>query len=118
MAEQIGHDVVNQTRSGGDASPSDGPVSKPDNYTAKGDGEGLQSKTNEQSQTQQAMSLAKPDGAGMDTTYDEGERVVIGNITVSLLVSFFIFLMQLTNIPRTCLRQVYLHRTIRRRAKG
>ena len=41
MAEQAGHDVVNQTQSGGDASPSDVPASKLDNYAARGDGEGL-----------------------------------------------------------------------------
>lgn len=39
MAEQATHDVVNQTQSGGDASPSDGPASKPDNYAAGEDGE-------------------------------------------------------------------------------
>ena len=68
MAEQTGHDVVNQTRSGGDVSPSDGPASKPDDYTSKGDGEGLQSKNDEQSQSQQDMSSAqeaKSNGAGM-----------------------------------------------------
>lgn len=37
MAEQSSHDVVNQTRSGGDASPSDVPASKPDNKPAGGD---------------------------------------------------------------------------------
>ncbi|KAL2002938.1 hypothetical protein VTN02DRAFT_5471 [Thermoascus thermophilus] len=37
MAEQSSHDVVNQTRSGGEASPSDVPASKPDNKPAGGD---------------------------------------------------------------------------------
>lgn len=37
MAEQSSHDVVNQTRSGGEISPSDVPANKPDNITAGGD---------------------------------------------------------------------------------
>jgi hypothetical protein len=37
MAEQISHDVVNQTRSGGEPSPSDVPASKPDKESAGGD---------------------------------------------------------------------------------
>jgi hypothetical protein len=37
MAEQSRHDVVNQTRSGGDPSPSDVPASKPDKESAGGD---------------------------------------------------------------------------------
>ncbi|KAF3483037.1 uncharacterized protein GIQ15_02361 [Arthroderma uncinatum] len=37
MAEQSSNDVVNQTRSGGDLSPSDVPASKLDNLTAGGD---------------------------------------------------------------------------------
>ncbi|EEH49322.2 uncharacterized protein PADG_05401 [Paracoccidioides brasiliensis Pb18] len=37
MAEQSSHDVVNQTRSGGEISPSDVPANKPDNFTAGGD---------------------------------------------------------------------------------
>ncbi|EED21972.1 conserved hypothetical protein [Talaromyces stipitatus ATCC 10500] len=39
MAEQTSHDVVNQTRSGGEPSSSDVPASKKDKYTAEG-GEG------------------------------------------------------------------------------
>lgn len=71
MAEQTGHDVVNQTRSGGDVSPSDGPASKPDDYTSKGDGEGLQSKNDEQSQLPQDTSSAqeaKSNGSGVTTS--------------------------------------------------
>ncbi|KAK2745496.1 hypothetical protein FQN55_006192 [Onygenales sp. PD_40] len=52
MAEQSSHDVVNQTRSGGELSPSDVPANKPDNFTAGGDVEGVQSTTNNQSQQQ------------------------------------------------------------------
>jgi hypothetical protein len=37
MAEQSRHDVVNQTRSGGEPSPSDVPASKPDKDSARGD---------------------------------------------------------------------------------
>jgi hypothetical protein len=37
MAEQSRHDVVNQTRSGGEPSPSDVPASKPDKESARGD---------------------------------------------------------------------------------
>lgn len=39
MAEQTSHDVVNQTRSGGEPSSSDVPASKNDKYSAEG-GEG------------------------------------------------------------------------------
>ena len=48
MAEQSSHDVVNQTRSGGELSPSDVLASKPDNYTAEGDAGGVQNNTNNQ----------------------------------------------------------------------
>ncbi|KAL1962915.1 hypothetical protein VTN77DRAFT_9093 [Rasamsonia byssochlamydoides] len=41
MAEQTRHDVVNQTRSGGDPSPSDVPASKPDKESAGGDVGGI-----------------------------------------------------------------------------
>jgi hypothetical protein len=37
MAEQTSHDVVNQTRSGGEPSSSDVPASKIDKYSAEGD---------------------------------------------------------------------------------
>lgn len=37
MAEQSSHDVVNQTRSGGEPSPSDVPASNNDKNTAGGD---------------------------------------------------------------------------------
>lgn len=87
MAEQTGHDVVNQTRSGGDVSPSDGPASKPDDYTSKGDGEGLQSKNDEQSQSQQDMSSAqeaKSNGAGMGFASINKERILAGDFAVSL----------------------------------
>ncbi|EGD98032.1 hypothetical protein TESG_05424 [Trichophyton tonsurans CBS 112818] len=46
MAEQSSNDVVNQTRSGGDLSPSDVPASKPDNLTAGGDRGGVQASDN------------------------------------------------------------------------
>ncbi|OJD27891.1 hypothetical protein ACJ73_00708 [Blastomyces percursus] len=41
MAEQSSHDVVNQTRSGGEISPSDVPANKPDNINAGGDAGGF-----------------------------------------------------------------------------
>lgn len=41
MAEQTSHDVVNQTRSGGEPSPSDVPASKPDKESAGGDVGGI-----------------------------------------------------------------------------
>ena len=86
MAEQTGHDVVNQTRSGGDVSPSDGPASKPDYYTSKGDGEGLQSKNDEHSQLPQDTSSAqeaKSNGSGMDNAYNHRERITAKIIAVS-----------------------------------
>ncbi|PGH01516.1 hypothetical protein GX51_05203 [Blastomyces parvus] len=41
MAEQSSHDVVNQTRSGGEISPSDVPANKPDIINAGGDAGGF-----------------------------------------------------------------------------
>ncbi|KAL2376323.1 hypothetical protein RJZ90_007593 [Blastomyces dermatitidis] len=41
MAEQSSHDVVNQTRSGGEISPSDVPANKPDNINAGEDAGGF-----------------------------------------------------------------------------
>ena len=46
MAERSSNDVVNQTRSGGDLSPSDVPASKPDNLTAGGDRGDVQASDN------------------------------------------------------------------------
>ncbi|OJD19389.1 hypothetical protein AJ78_00659 [Emergomyces pasteurianus Ep9510] len=46
MAEQSSHDVVNQTQSGGEISPSDVPANKPDNITAGGDAGGVQHNAN------------------------------------------------------------------------
>ncbi|PGH02966.1 hypothetical protein AJ79_07503 [Helicocarpus griseus UAMH5409] len=42
MAEHSSHDVVNQTRSGGEISPSDVPANTPDNFAARGDAGGVQ----------------------------------------------------------------------------
>ncbi len=48
MAEQSSHDVVNQTRSGGELLPSDVLASKPDNYTTGGDAGEVQDNTDNQ----------------------------------------------------------------------
>ncbi|KAK2853302.1 hypothetical protein FQN49_005202, partial [Arthroderma sp. PD_2] len=56
MAEQSSNDVVNQTRSGGDLSPSDVPASKPDNLTAGGDRGDVQTFDNSSTQKVNAES--------------------------------------------------------------
>ena len=78
MAEQSSHDVVNQTRSGGDPSPSDVPASTNDKKPAEGDvGEINHTATTTQSQTttntapsermEPSESLAHKDEAGPGT---------------------------------------------------
>src|SRR5438046_1827690 len=67
MAEQSSHDVVNQTRSGGELSPSDVLASKPDNYTAGGDAGGVQNKTYNQAH-QQMKSGAREDTSAASST--------------------------------------------------
>ncbi|PGH26853.1 hypothetical protein AJ80_01434 [Polytolypa hystricis UAMH7299] len=62
MAEQSSHDVVNQTRSGGELSPSDVPASKPDNITAGGDAEGVKPNTNTETETKQSMHTTQAAG--------------------------------------------------------
>ncbi|KAM5445658.1 hypothetical protein MaudCBS49596_007304 [Microsporum audouinii] len=76
MAEQSSNDVVNQTRSGGDLSPSDVPASKPDNLTAGGDRGDVQTSDNNSTpkvnaEPSQEISSGNPssteaNGAGAD----------------------------------------------------
>jgi hypothetical protein len=88
MAELSGHHVVNQTQSGGDLSPSDGPASKPDNYTAEGDGVGFQSHSNEdQSQGQMSEGAVqdKSTDGGMAESSTRAESASLGDIAVSCM---------------------------------
>ncbi|WEW57774.1 hypothetical protein PRK78_003241 [Emydomyces testavorans] len=76
MAKQSGHDVVNQTRSGGDLSPSDVPASKPDKYITEWDGEDVQTLDNKH-QRRQATNPAsqdRPDEESMQTIHRIDER--------------------------------------------
>ncbi|KAL1955291.1 hypothetical protein VTO42DRAFT_8823 [Malbranchea cinnamomea] len=84
MAEQTSHDAVNQTRSGGDASPSDGPASKPDNYSAEGGGEGVQNKNDEQIHSQRESSSAQgnnSDETSMHAAHTDGQHNERGSKT-------------------------------------
>lgn len=59
MAEQSSHDVVNQSRSGGDLSPSDVPASKPENISSGGDAEGVDSITNKSQTAQMSANISE-----------------------------------------------------------
>ncbi|EEP75884.1 predicted protein [Uncinocarpus reesii 1704] len=86
MAEQSSHDVVNQTRSGGDLSPSDVPASKPVKYTTGGDGEdvGTLDSKDRRRQGTSTESRAKPDGESMQCTSHLDERISLGYDTDEL----------------------------------
>ncbi|EFW15525.1 hypothetical protein D8B26_002363 [Coccidioides posadasii str. Silveira] len=72
MAEQSSHDVVNQTRSGGDLSPSDVPASKPDKFTTGGDGVDVQTLDSKHQRRQDITTASqdKPDGKSITTQDD------------------------------------------------
>jgi len=85
MAEQSSHDVVNQTRSGGELSPSDVPASTPDNFTAGGDAEGVGKNTINQPQQQMNSRPQedKPSAPGTKTDSIPDEKSTIKPRTVS-----------------------------------
>lgn len=72
MAEQTSHDVVNQTRSGGEPSSSDVPASKNDKYSAEG-GEGRITKIEFNFQNKSANNIepSQRDTRTMDTSEAE-----------------------------------------------
>lgn len=80
MAEQTSHDVVNQTRSGGEPSSSDVPASKNDKYSAEG-GEGritkiefnFQGKSDNMEQTQRDTKTM--DTSEAENSSGEGNKV-------------------------------------------
>lgn len=80
MAEQTSHDVVNQTRSGGEPSSSDVPASKNDKYSAEG-GEGritkiefnFQGKSDNTEQTQRDRKTM--DTSEAENSSGEGSKV-------------------------------------------
>lgn len=92
MAEQSSHDVVNQTRSGGDLSPSDVPASKPDKYISGGDGEGVHTiiSTHQRQQEPDAASQDRPDRESMSFSYPFDERNILSQNTVSPQGTFHI----------------------------
>ncbi|OAX83906.1 hypothetical protein ACJ72_01719, partial [Emergomyces africanus] len=69
MAEQSSHDVVNQTRSGGEISPSDVPANKPDNITAGGDAGGVQDNENTDNNIH-SKTQPRPDTTSQESAND------------------------------------------------
>jgi hypothetical protein len=85
MAEQSSHDVVNQTRSGGELSPSDVLASKPDNYTAGGDVGKVENNTKNQTHQQMKPGPREDTSAAFGTQADfiPHGQPTIGSETVS-----------------------------------
>lgn len=69
MAEQSNHDVVNQTRSGGDLSPSDVPASTSSNQDTRGDVNGVTTKNQLPSNTRRELGSS---GSERTITGSEG----------------------------------------------
>lgn len=70
MAEQSSHDVVNQTRSGGEISPSDVPANKPDNITAGGDAGGVQQQNINNDDNNHSETQKRPDATSQESAHD------------------------------------------------
>ncbi|KKZ62032.1 hypothetical protein EMCG_03494 [[Emmonsia] crescens] len=70
MAEQSSHDVVNQTRSGGEISPSDVPANKPDNITAGGDAGGVQEQNINNDDNNHSETQKRPDATSQESARD------------------------------------------------
>jgi hypothetical protein len=86
MAEQNGHDVVNQTLSGGDTSPSDVPASTTDKKPAGGDEGEINntattlSKTNTKVESEdQKMSTEQLTGSS-DKGVEEGQILAVSDL--------------------------------------
>lgn len=83
MAEQNSSDVVNQTQSGGDLSPSDVPASTPDNLSARGDGGDVQNFDNNSTQTTMNNIKAQEKQGSNDATTSARDGSTLEN-TVGL----------------------------------
>ncbi|KAI1968043.1 hypothetical protein LOZ16_005378 [Ophidiomyces ophidiicola] len=90
MAEQSSHDVVNQTRSGGDLSPSDVPASKPDKCISGGDEVDVQTHINNDQRQQNTVTTTQdiPDGnkiTTQDTSIVTSKRLEMNGIEPAAL---------------------------------
>lgn len=86
MAEQTSHDVVNQTRSGGEPSPSDVPASKYDKESAGGDVGGISDNavTQGNSTTAEQRPDEKNDASVSPTNTHENDKPTGGLAVVSI----------------------------------
>jgi hypothetical protein len=74
MAEQSSHDVVNQTLSGGEPSPSDVPASTKDNISAGGDvGETQHTTATTQTTTETNDPQSQPEPSASDSSLAKNE---------------------------------------------
>lgn len=86
MAEQTSHDVVNQTRSGRDPSPSDVPADTTDKTTGEGGAGGT---TDNETKTQGNSSIVGKNTDGDKDGALEGEKRAGGTSEVSSAAGFY-----------------------------
>ncbi|KAK2765682.1 hypothetical protein FQN54_008538 [Arachnomyces sp. PD_36] len=89
MAEQSNHDVVNQTRSGGDLSPSDVTASTSSDQDTRGDVNGVTTKNQLPSNTRQ-----EPGSSGSDRTATGSEGTVTSGTVSSADISGYLGLLE------------------------